>query len=90
MVDIQHLRNGPMFRETILGESYNSKRFSKAENLFRATKGSEFLNSLKVFMNTRSEMISSDMMKLNIVSGLKYQVKFLEFFSTSKHLFSKF
>ncbi len=80
----------PTFRETMSGESYNSKRFSKSENLFRATKGSELLNSLKVFMNARSEMVSSDVMKLNIVSGLKYRVNFLEFFSTSKHLFSKF
>jgi len=63
----------PTPRKTMSYESYNSKRFSKAENLFRATKGSEFLNSLKV-LNTRSEMISSDMMKLNIVRGVMYRV----------------
>jgi len=64
----------PTFRETMLGESYNSKRFSKSENLFRATRGSEFLNSLKVFVNPRFKKISSDVMKLNIVGRLKYRV----------------
>jgi len=62
------------FRETMLGDSYNSKRFSKSRNLFRATRGSKFLNSLKLFVSTRFKMIFSDVMKLNIVSGLKYRV----------------
>ena len=64
----------PTLREIMLGESYNSKRFSKPENLFRATRGSEFLNSLKVFVNPRFKKISSDVMKLNIVGRLKYRV----------------
>ena len=81
---------GLMFRETMFGESYKLKRFSKSENLFQATKGSEFLNSLKVFLKTRFEMISSDVMKLNIVGKLKYPVNILKFFSISKYLFSKF
>jgi len=80
----------PTFRETMSCESYKFKRFSKTENLFRATKGSEFLKSLKKSRSSRLIGLSSNVVKQNIVGRPRNQVNFLDFFYPSKHLFSKF